>query len=94
MDAWRMLGLISFRLIRQLCGDCYIVYMPGDPVDPNVLDNEGDINLRSGRMGRIHSYIRKGDFANAVVTLSVASIPRWPLSRRIESERNPEDEDN
>ena len=29
MSAWGMPGLISFMLIRQLCGDCYISYMPG-----------------------------------------------------------------
>ena len=93
MAAWRMIGLISFKIIRQLCGDCYVPFMPGDPVDSKVLDAEVHKNLRSERMKRIHSYIRKGDFANAVVTLCVASIPRWSLARCIESERNPEDED-
>ena len=44
-------------------------------------------------MKRIHSYIRNGDFADSVVTLSVASIPRWSLARRIESEGGPNDED-
>ena len=89
MASWGMLDLISFRLIRQLCGDCYISFIPGDPIDSNVLDTEEHKTLCSERMKRIHSHIRTDAFVNSVVTLTVASIPRWSLARCIESEREP-----
>ena len=95
MRAWRLVGLIPLMLRRPFFGDCFISFIFGDPIDASILNTDDHILLRIHRMNYIHTLVRPCRFVKSSVTLDAASIPRWALSRRIESAISPGDsEDN